>query len=287
MATAVAGTSRAGAGRRGGQPAGDGRSRHGTLLETWSAQHRASVQPRRTSGARRGTGGCRMPPMTASTVVPDRPARRAGVIRRALRREATRIREPKRIARDADHRRRVRARDRRHVRRAASTAGADAQAYWAGGPDLARGRRPVPPDGPVPALRLRPVDAAAVHPVGAAAVGRRVVRVARRDDPAAAVVDPLGLHAAAAADRDPRPHPGVPDRRRTSTPGTSTCCSRSRCSGAQFTGPRLGGLHLGPRDVDEVGARRCCGRCSQPRARGWGLVFLARLGAARRWRCCR
>ena len=99
MATAVAGTSRARSTAAGAasRRAMVGRVM-GTLLETWSAQHRASVQPHRSSGARRGTGGCRMPPMTASTVVPDRPDRRAGVIRRALRREATRIREPKRLA---------------------------------------------------------------------------------------------------------------------------------------------------------------------------------------------
>ena len=42
-------------------------------------------------------------------------------------------------------------------------AGADARAYWAGGPAVAQRRRPVPPDRAVPALRLRPVDAAAVR----------------------------------------------------------------------------------------------------------------------------
>ena len=79
-------------------------------------------------------------------------------------------------------------------------------------PDLAERRRPLPPDRAVPALRLRPVDAAAVRAVGAAAVGRRVVRLARRHDRAAALDDPLGLSPATARDRDPRGPAGVPDR---------------------------------------------------------------------------
>ena len=67
-----------------------------------------------------------------------------------------------------------------------------------GRPDLAQRRRSVPSDRAVPALRLRAVDAPAVHALGGAAVGRRLVRLARRDDPAAAVDDRLGLPAAPA-----------------------------------------------------------------------------------------
>ena len=78
--------------------------------------------------------------------------------------------------------------------------------------DLAERRRPLPPDRALPAVRVRPVDAAAVRAVGAAAMGRRLVRLARRDDRAAAVDDPLGLSPAAARDGDPRCAAGVPDR---------------------------------------------------------------------------
>ena len=60
-------------------------------------------------------------------------------------------------------------------------------------PDLAQRRRPVPPDRAVPAVRLRALDAAAVRAVGAPAVGRRLVRLAGRDDPAPALDDPLGV----------------------------------------------------------------------------------------------
>ena len=95
-----------------------------------------------------------------------------------------------------------------------------------GRPDLARRRRPVPPDRAVPALRLCAVDAAAVRAVGAAAVGRRLVRLARRDDPAAALDDPLGLPAATARRRRRRRRCWPSRSARTSTPATSRCCSR-------------------------------------------------------------
>src|SRR2546422_230567 len=79
-----------------------------------------------------------------------------------------------------------------------------------GRPDLAGRRRPLPPDGPVPPVRLRPVDAAGVRAVGAAPVGCRLVRVAGRDDPRPPLVDPLGVPPAAARDGDPRDPPRVP-----------------------------------------------------------------------------
>src|SRR5690349_13458267 len=62
-------------------------------------------------------------------------------------------------------------------------------------PHLAERRRPLSPDRAVPALRLRAVDAADVRALGTAALGRRVGRLARRDDPPPAVDRGLGLQA--------------------------------------------------------------------------------------------
>ena len=177
--------------------------------------------------------GCMIAPMTASTVVPDHP-RAAGVIRRALRREATRIREPRRLA---------------AILILAIVFAAAMAGMWARGEMRAATRRRTGrpsgsgwraatriTHGPVPPVRLRAVDAAAVRPVGPAAVGRRVVRLPRRDDPAAAVVDSLGLHPSPAGDRDPAPDPGVPDRRR---PGhrQHQPAGRARAVRGPFAGP--------------------------------------------------
>src|SRR5580765_4005163 len=82
-----------------------------------------------------------------------------------------------------------------------------------GCPDLAQWRRSLPPDGTVPALRLRPVDAADLRAVGALAVGRRLVRLARRDDPRAPLDDRMGLPPAAPGVRRRRPPARLPDRR--------------------------------------------------------------------------
>ena len=146
-----------------------------------------------------------------SDVVDRATRRRAGVFRRALRREASRIRDPRRIA---------------AILLLSLTfalilsgliargeaGGADARALLGRRPDLAQRRRPVPPDRPVPALRLRAVDAAAVRAVGAAAVGRRLVRLAGGHDPAAALDDPLGVPPPAADDGDHRGRARLPVR---------------------------------------------------------------------------
>ena len=129
-----------------------------------------------------------------------------------------------------------------------------------GRPDLAERRRPVPPDRAVPALRLRPVDAAAVRAVGAAALGRRLVRVARRHDRPPALDDPLGLSPAAARDRDPRCAAGLPDRgkprhRQHQPPADADALGRP-VHGAGTRRTAVVG-----RDLDEVGPGRCSCRC--------------------------
>ena len=87
------------------------------------------------------------PPMHASTVVPSRPARRAGVIRRALRREIARIREPKRIAAIVLLAV-VFALAIAGMWARGDTAGADAQAYWAAVRIWLEGGDPYHPLGP-------------------------------------------------------------------------------------------------------------------------------------------
>ncbi len=131
-----------------------------------------------------------------SDVVDRGTRRRAGVFRRALRREASRVRDPHRIAAIILLSLTFALLLSGMIARG-EAGGADARAYWAGRPDLAQRRRPVPPDRAVPALRLRALDAAAVHALGGPALGRGLVRLAGRDDPAAAVDDRLGLPAPA------------------------------------------------------------------------------------------
>ena len=153
-------------------------------------------------------------------------------------------------------------------------AGADARAYWAGGPDLAQRRRPVPPDRAVPALRLRPVDAAAVRAVGAAAVGRRLVRLARRDDPRCLL---WTIHWAY------RQRPletailvallGFPFGANLDT-GNINLLLTLMLWGAQFTGPVVAGL-LWSVATWMKWAPVLLLPILAPRARLWGLVFLA------------
>ena len=265
-------------GRRGGQPAGDGRSRHGTLLQTWSAQHRASVQPHRSSGARRGTGGCRMPPMTASTVVPDRPARRAGVIRRALRREATRIREPKRLAAMLIIAV-VFAIAIAGMWARGENAGGDAQAYWAAVRIWLEGGDPYHPTGPflpyvyapwmLPLFipwALLPWDVAwFVWRGGTILLLLWSIRWAytRRPLPTAILVLIL-LASRSAGNLDT---------------GNINLLLALALFGAQFLGPKAGGLIWGLATwMKWVPA--LLWPVLQPRARGWGLVFLALVRAA-------
>ncbi len=143
----------------------------------------------------------------------DRPTRRrAGVFRRALRRETSRLRDPRRIAAILLLSLMFALLVAGLLARGES-AGADARAYWAGVRIWLNGGDRVPPDRPVPALRLRALDVAALRALGRAALGRGLVRLARSHDPAAAVDDPLGLSAAAPDDGGHRRDPGVPVRR--------------------------------------------------------------------------
>ena len=152
----------------------------------------------------------------------DRPTRRrAGVFRRALRRQVTRLHDPRRVLAIVLLSVTFALIAAGMIARG-EAAGADARAYWAGGAILAERRRPVPSDRAVPALRLRPVDAAAVRAVGDPAVGCRLVRVARRHDPAAAVDDPLGVSPSAVDDRGHRRRSWRSRSGPTSTRATST-----------------------------------------------------------------
>ncbi len=180
--------------------------------------------------------------------------RRAGVFRRALRREASRLRDPasdrRRPPPEPDLRghpgRPHRSRRGRRRRRAR---------LLGGRPDLAQRRRSVPPDGAVPALRLRPMDAPDVRAMGAPAVGRRVVRVAGRDDPAAALDHPLGVPATAADDRRDHRRPRIPVRReprhREHQPP-----AHADAVGRPVHRPATRRPAVGARDLDEMGPGR-------------------------------
>ncbi len=213
-----------------------------------------------------------MPPMTASTVVPDRPARRAGVVRRALRREATRIREPKRLtamliiavvfaiaiagmwARGEN-------------------AGGDAQAYWAAVRIWLEGGDPYHPTGPflpyvyapwmLPLFipwALLPWDVAwFVWRGGTILLLLWSIRWAytRRPLPTAILVLILSFPTAGNLDT-----------------GNINLLLALALFGAQFVGPKAGGLIWGLATwMKWVPA--LLWPVLQPRARGWGLVFLA------------
>ena len=166
-------------------------------------------------------------------------------------------------------------------------AGADARAYWAGGPDLAQRRRPVPPHRPVPALRLRPVDAAAVRAVGPAAVGRRLVRLARRRRSSLLLwtIDwayrrrPLATAVVVAP-------AGLPDRRQPRHRQHQPA-AHAHALGRPVQRAAPGRPPVGARDLDEVGPGRSS--CSSSR-RGpalWGLIWLAVSSAPEHRRRCR
>ena len=132
------------------------------------------------------------------------------------------------------------------------------------GPHLAQRRRPVSPDRPVPAVRLRPVDAAAVRAVGAAAVGRGLGRLARRDDPVAAVDRRLGLSPPPADDRADHRAPRVPGRsqprhREHQPPADADALGRA----VQRAAARR--CAVGAGHVDEVGAGDRAGRSCRAR----------------------
>ena len=203
--------------------------------------------------------------------------RRAGVYRRAIRREASRLHDHRRVIAIVLLSLTFSLLAAGMIGRG-EAAGADARAYWAGRPDLAQRRRPVPPDRPVPAVRLRPVDAAAVRAVGAPAVGRRLGRVARRDDPAAALDRPLGLPAPAAHDRGHRRAPRLPGRGEPRH-GQHQPPPDPDAVGRPVHRTTAGRSPVGPRDLDEMGARCSSGSSWRPGPACWGWSGCA-------WRSC-
>ena len=104
-------------------------------------------------------------------------------------------------------------------------AGADARAYWAGVRIWLAGGDPYHPTGPFMPYVYAPWMLPLFAPWAAAALGRRLVRVAGRHDPPAALDDRLGLPPAAARDRRDGRRCWPSRSPRTSTPGTSTCSS--------------------------------------------------------------
>ena len=213
-----------------------------------------------------------MPPMTASTVVPDRPDRRAGVIRRALRREATRIREPKRLAAMLIIAV-VFAIAIAGMWARGENAGGDAQAYWAAVRIWLEGGDPYHPTGPflpyvyapwmLPLFipwALLPWDVAwFVWRGGTILLLLWSIRWAytRRPLPTAILVLILSFPTAGNLDT-----------------GNINLLLALALFGAQFVGPKAGGLIWGLATwMKWVPA--LLWPVLQPRARGWGLVFLA------------
>ena len=210
--------------------------------------------------------------MTASTVVPDRPDRRAGVIRRALRREATRIREPKRLAAMLIIAV-VFAIAIAGMWARGENAGGDAQAYWAAVRIWLEGGDPYHPTGPflpyvyapwmLPLFipwALLPWDVAwFVWRGGTILLLLWSIRWAytRRPLPTAILVLILSFPTAGNLDT-----------------GNINLLLALALFGAQFVGPKAGGLIWGLATwMKWVPA--LLWPVLQPRARGWGLVFLA------------
>ena len=211
-------------------------------------------------------------PMTASTVAPDRPARRAGVIRRALRREATRIREPRRLAAMLILAI-VFAASMAGMWARGENAGGDAQAYWAAVRIWLEGGDPYHPTGPflpyvyapwmlplfVP-WALLPWDVAWFVYRGATILLLLwSIRWAytRRPLPTAILLLILAFPIAGCLDT-----------------GNINLPVALALFGAQFVGPKTGGLIWGLATwMKWVPA--LLWPVLQPKARGWGLVFLA------------
>ncbi|HEY4189732.1 MAG TPA: glycosyltransferase 87 family protein [Candidatus Limnocylindrales bacterium] len=210
--------------------------------------------------------------MHASTVVSSRPARRAGVIRRALRREIARIREPKRIAAIVLLAV-VFALAIAGMWARGDTAGADAQAYWAAVRAWLEGGDPYHPLGPflpyVYAPWMLPMFVPwALLPWDVAWFVWRGTTIllllwsvrwaySRRPLPTAILVTILAFPMAANLDT-----------------GNINLLLALALFGAQFVGGKVGGLIWGlatwMKWVPAV-----LWFVLQPRARGWGLVFLA------------
>ena len=212
------------------------------------------------------------PPMSASTVAQSRPARRAGVVRRAMRREVVRIREPKRIAAIALLAI-VFALAIAGMWARGDTAGADAQAYWAAVRIWLEGGDPYHPLGPflpyVYAPWMLPLFVPwALLPWEVAWFVWRGATIllllwsirwaySRRPLPTAILVTILAFPIAANLDT-----------------GNINLLLALSLFGAQFVGPRAAGLIWGlatwMKWVPAV-----LWLVLQPRARGWGLIFLA------------
>jgi hypothetical protein len=201
-----------------------------------------------------------------------RPARRAGVIRRAIRLEATRIREPRRMAAMAILVVTFGLVLAGMLARG-ETAGADAQAYWAAVRIWLEGGDPYHPQGPflpyVYAPWMLPLFIPwALLPWEVAWFAWRGATIlvllwtirwayARRPLATAVVVCLLGFPMAANLDT-----------------GNINLPLALALFGAQFAGPRLGGLAWGLATwMKWVPA--LLWPVMPPRARGWGLVFLA------------
>ena len=213
-----------------------------------------------------------MPPMTASTVVPDRPARRAGVVRRALRREASRIREPQRLAAMLIIAV-VFAIAIAGMWARGESAGGDAQAYWAAVRIWLEGGDPYHPTGPflpyvyapwmLPLFipwALLPWDVAwFVWRGGTILLLLWSIRWAYTRRPLATAILVLILSFPTAGNLDT---------------GNINLLLALALFGAQFLGPKAGGLIWGLATwMKWVPA--LLWPVLQPRARGWGLVFLA------------
>ena len=198
----------------------------------------------------------------------DRPTRRrAGVFRRALRRETSRLRDPRRIAAIVLLSLTFALLIAGLLARGES-GGADARAYWAGVRIWLNGGDPYHPTGPFLPYVYAPWMLPALRAVGGPPLGRRVVRLARLDDPAPALDDPLGVPTPTADDgghlRDPRvPVRGQPRHRQHQPPADADAVGRP------VHRPTSRGLAVGPRDLDEMGARDPLVR-SSPRARACG-----------------
>jgi hypothetical protein len=208
----------------------------------------------------------------ASTVVSSRPARRAGVIRRALRREATRIREPRRLAAMLILAV-VFALTMAGMWARGENAGGDAQAYWAAVRIWLEGGNPYHPTGPflpyvyapwmlplfVPWALLPWEVAWFVWRGGTILLLLWSIRWAytRRPLPTAILILILAFPIAANLDT-----------------GNINLLLALALFGAQFLGPKAGGLIWGLATwMKWVPA--LLWPVLQPRARGWGLIFLA------------
>ncbi len=142
-------------------------------------------------------------------------------------------------------------------------AGVDARAYWAGVRIWLNGGDPYHPVGPVPAVRLRTVAAAAVRALGTAAVGRGLVRLARRDGARPVLDDRLGVPTAAARGGARGRGPRVPDRGQHRH-GQHHALARAAAVGRAVHGTAPGRPHLGARDVDQVVSRAASSSSSPP-----------------------